>query len=145
MKPLQVLAFALLAASTGALAQQAAPHEPASQPREAQPQSEPQPQPQAATSANTPRIPHGNEMGFFRPQSDPALTRFAPPAETAAASGNGQAQAPIPVPPLEERLKWAESQMDRAESEHALGKEQLNQYAPPGSPGFPGLTEERTR
>ena len=106
-----LLAAALMLAAAGAVAQQ--------------PQVAPR-----GTSVQ-PRIPFGNEMGFFRPQSDPALTRVVPPAEPSPPPASEVAA--IPVPPLEERLRWSEQQMDRAESEAALQRAEANKYIP-GTP-----------
>ena len=100
-------------------------------------------QPQVAprgTSAQ-PRIPFGNEMGFFRPRPDPALTRIVPPTppgEPAPTPPTAEELAKMPAPSLEERLRWSEQQMDRAESEAALQRAQVNQYIPgPATNGLP--------
>ena len=99
-------------------------------------------QPQVAPRGTSvqPRIPYGNEMGFFRPQSDPALTRIVPPAAPPAPPA--AEAAAIPVPPLEERLRWSELQMDRAESEAALQRAEANKYLPgPPAQQLPTVTE----
>ena len=101
------------------------------------------------------------DVGFFRPASDPALTSTRPlpperpraPAQpqapaTPGSDANDTAQmaaAELAATRQHETMRWAEQQMDRAQQESDRGREQSLQ-APTGvGAAFTGSTAERDR
>jgi hypothetical protein len=101
------------------------------------------------------------DVGFFRPAADPALTSTRPlpppppqpPAQpqTPAAPGSAandtaqMAAAELAATRQEDALRWAEQQMDRAQQDAERAREQSLQ-APTGvGAAFTGSTDERDR
>ena len=105
------------------------------------------------------------DVGFFRPARDPALTSTrplppaAPPAQVAAPAqpmapaqpGNQAAEtaqmaaAELAATRQAEAIKWAEQQADRAEQEAALAREQVRNAPPSVGAAWSGTTSERDR
>ena len=94
------------------------------------------------------------DVGFFRPAADPALTpaRPLPPAPPAQpqppqapqVSETAQmAAAELAATRQEDALRWAEQQMDRAEQEAAELRTPQHQAVPGVGAAFSGSTSER--
>ena len=98
------------------------------------------------------------DVGFFRPAADPALTTTrpqppqpsvaaaAPPAPAAPVNETAQmAAAELAAQRQADALQWAEQQADRSQAEAQQAREQ-SLAAPPGvGAAFTGSTSERDR
>ena len=94
-----------------------------------------------------------NDVGFFRPAADPALTAIPPPQpvpapQQQAGTPNETAQmaaAELAATKQEDAMRWAEQQMDRVQGEAERARDEARQ-APPGvGAAFTGTTGERDR
>ena len=102
------------------------------------------------------------DVGFFRPAADPALTTTLPippqppapppppqsPAPAVTVNETAQmAAAELAATRQEDAMRWAEQQADRSQSEAQQAREQSVQPTVPNTVGaaFTGLTSERDR
>ena len=104
------------------------------------------------------------DVGFFRPARDPALTStrpLPPPSQAVAQPGVASPSALPSVSPANDAAqmaaaelaatrqadaqKWAEEQMDRSEQEAARVREQVQSAPPSVGAAWSGTTSERDR
>ena len=98
------------------------------------------------------------DVGFFRPAADPALTTTRPlpppapqppqqpqPPASPVSETAQMAAAELAAQRQEDALRWAEQQMDRAESEADRAREQSLQQPAGVGAAFTGSTNERDR